>query len=275
MSKIIGPFIRRYSGEYRFRNAVNAICTSFLSVAIGTYHLVFAVIGTRMVWSYALAAYYFTLALARISVLVSWNRGLRKGESELEGEIRSMKNYLGGGGLLVMLTMAFSVMILLETVYSYHFEYYGITIYAVALYVFIKIVFAAVSSVRYRVRYDDYTVQTFRNYNVADALTSLVTLQAALLARFGAVDETFRFAMNAVTGGIAAALVLALGGYMIIRGNKLLRRDMDEEKIVLARRAKMGVAAPTGENAAAEEAAAEEGKEVTPEESVEAGGDGE
>ena len=82
---------------------------------------------------------------------------------------------------------------------------------------------SAVKVVKYK-KYHDLTVQTFRNINLADGIVSIIALQSALLFTFSTAEETiFANTMNAVIGGIAGMLLLALGSYMIVRGHRRLR----------------------------------------------------
>ena len=72
--------------------------------------------------------------------------------------------------------------------------------------------------IKYR-KYRDFTMQTFRNINLADGIVSVIALQSALLFTFTSAESgTFAKAMNATVGGFAGLLILMLGSYMIVRG---------------------------------------------------------
>lgn len=217
-------YVVRYREDYEFKTVVKTIFSSAVTVAVGTYNLVVALFaGTGGIWLLTLAVYYYALALTRIAVLLSHKHGLKRGEAEQTHQMRDACNYLGGGALLVLLTLTYSGIIVLVTVGNFHYHYRGNMIYVMALYAFYKVISSVVYAVKYR-KYHDYTMQTFRNINLADGIVSIIALQSALLFAFSAEgEEMFASTMNAVFGGIAGALILALGSYMIVRGCRRIR----------------------------------------------------
>ena len=71
---------------------------------------------------------------------------------------------------------------------------------------------------------DDMTVRALRCISLADALVSILALQTTLLYTFSTNLQTNAFA-NALTGAVVCAITLALGIYMIINANKLLKKE--------------------------------------------------
>lgn len=211
--------LSRFREDYEFRTLTTTLFSSCITAGIATYHLIVGLLGGNMVWLFTLSFYYYALAVARIAVLISHRIGVQRGEEGEADERRGAYNYLGGGALLVLLTLAYSGVIVLVTVRGFHFNYRGNLVYVMALYAFYKIIAAIVNAVRYK-KYGDFTVQTLRNYNVADGIFSIVALQSSLLSTFtGEEHALFAGTMNVVIGGIAGFAILALGTYMIVRGN--------------------------------------------------------
>ena len=233
LSEKIGQnkYVRRYKSDYEYRTVVKTLFSCAATVAVGTYNLLVAVFaGLNGIWLYTLAAYYYALAFARLAVLFSHRRGLKKGEAEERRRKRGARNYLFGGALLVALTLTYSGIIVLVTTKGYHYNYRGNMIYVMALYAFYKIISSIVYAVKYR-KYRDYTVQTLRNFNIADGIVSIIALQSAMLYTFSAAEEAASAGMmNAVFGGIAGMAILALGSYMIVRGARLLSSRQYLEK---------------------------------------------
>ena len=207
-------FVARYRRDYEFRTVVKTRFSAVATYSVATYQLFVAFFtGGNATWLFTLAVYYYGLAFARVAALVSRRTGLRRG-----GDART---YLFGGALLVFLTLAYSGIIVLVTVKNFHYNYRGNFIYAMAFYAFWKVISSAVNAVKYK-KFGDYTVQTMRNIDVADGVVSIVALQSALLYVFSSEEELlFARTMNVCVGGVAGALILALGSYMIVKGARL------------------------------------------------------
>ncbi len=218
-------YIERYRRDYEFKTVVNALFSSLATAAAGTFHLLIALFaGGNPIWLFTLSAYYYALAAARVAVLLSHRIGLRRKENEEKRFVRDARNYLSGGALLVFLTIVYSGIAVLVAVKNFHYEYRGNLIYAMAFYCFWKIISSIVNAVKRR-KLGDYTVQTLCNINVADGIVSVVALQSAMLFTFSSAEESlFAYTMNAAVGGVAGALILALGSYMIVKGTELLKR---------------------------------------------------
>lgn len=216
---------KKYRGDYEFRTILTSIFSSATSAAVGGYHLFVALIARgNTTWLFTLSAYYFTLSAARIIVLLSHRMGVRKGEQFHARQKRNACNYLFGGVLLILLDITFSGIIALVTLKDFHYVYRGNMIYVMSFYAFYKVISALVKAFRSK-KYNDLTVQTFRNINLADGIVSLVALQSALLFHFSSSEEgNFIRLMNAATGGAASLVLFALGWLMFIRGILALRR---------------------------------------------------
>ena len=213
------PAVKRYRQDFSFRTVVNALFSSAASALVGAYNLAVAVFaGVNGVWLYTLAAYYFALAFARIALLISNRAGKKRGEDENRSKLRGARNFLGGGALIILLTRTYSGIIVLVTAKGYHYDYRGNMMYVMAAYAFYKIISSIVVVAKHK-NSDDFTVRTLRLFNVADGIVSIIALQSAMLYAFSE-DGGFAGAMNAAIGGVAGAILLALGTYMIISGFK-------------------------------------------------------
>lgn len=229
----VNKYVVRYRQDYEYRTVVKTVLSSAATAAVGTFELLVALFaGGNTTWLFTLAAYYYALAFARLAVLLSHRIGLRRGESGRARKLRDAGNYLFGGALLVLITLTYSGIIVLVTAGKFHYTYRGNFIYLMAFYAFWKMISAIVNVVRYK-KYGDYTVQTMRNFNLADGIVSIVALQSAMLFAFSSAEEAvFAYTMNAAIGGVLGAVLLLLGAHMIIRGHRLITelRTKEEEE---------------------------------------------
>lgn len=222
LTEIFRGAAERYRRDYEYRTVLSALVASLASAAAGSYHLFLALSAEQGVWGYTLAGYYFTLAFSRVALLLLHRAGIARREDEERRARRDAVNYLLGGILLVLLSLAYSGVIVLVSVKQYHFEYRGNMVYAMAAYAFYKIIASVVNGIKYR-KYNDLTVLTFRNINIADGVVSIIALQSALLYAFSAESASFASSMNSWIGGAAGAVILSLGLCMAIRGISVLR----------------------------------------------------
>lgn len=218
-SRLTGKFMQSYG----FRTLVLAGGSFCITVAYGVYNGVIALMRFMPVWYGALAGYYIMLACMRGGiVLYHGNRYRKKQERK---EVLEIKKFRNSGILLILLITSLSAAILQMVTTDAGFHKPGLMIYVAATYTCIKVTTSIVNFVRAK-KQDDYTVAALRNVNVADAAVSILTLQTAMFFEFGGEMNTALF--NALTGGAVCAVVLALGIYMIIKGNKALGENHGE-----------------------------------------------
>ena len=104
------------------------------------------------------------------------------------------------------------------------FEYPGLLIYAIAAYSFYAVTIAIVNIVKTR-RHKSPVLSAARAINLVAALVSVLSLETAMLTRFGGDDDPmFRRIMTGATGGGICTAVIGMAVYMIIRANKKLRK---------------------------------------------------
>lgn len=210
-------WFERFRSDYEWRTIMFAIGSCAVTIGFAAYNGVLAGL-SGSVWFASLAVYYALLVAARGGILGSHRRGRKLGEDAHLLKRRDARSLLGCGVFLVALTLAFAGILVLTVAQGYHRVYWGHTIYVAAIYAFWKVSFGIYNFVKAQ-RRDDLTVQSLRNITIADALVSLVALQAAMLQAFTTEgDEILPDLFNSVTGGIVAVLLFALGVVMIIRG---------------------------------------------------------
>ena len=72
----------------------------------------------------------------------------------------------------------------------------------------------------------DYTLNALFSINLADAIMSILALQTAMLNTFGKGDR-FETVANAITGAITCLFTLGIGIYMIKKGQKEIKRELN------------------------------------------------
>ena len=121
---------------------------------------------------------------------------------------------MAAGILLLVLNFALTGVILLTIAQDTARRYSEIVVISIATYTFYKIIMAVVNMVKVR-KMQSPVLITIRNIGVADALVSMLTLQATMLASFQGKGGLDANRMNAVTGMVVCVLILALGDSMI------------------------------------------------------------
>lgn len=209
--------------NYGMRTIVFAIGSFAISVAYGAYNFTLSAL-ERSIWYGVLAGYYILFAFMRGGV-VFYHRKKRKrekvGKFDNE-EAKQIKKYRDCGALLIVMTFALSLAVLQMVIDGKTFSHRGYAIYASAAYTTFKVTMSIIHIVKAR-KQTDMTVQAIRNINLADAMVSILTLQASMLHSFGDGDNSdFASKMNIVTGAVVCALIFALGIYMVVKSKKLL-----------------------------------------------------
>ena len=121
---------------------------------------------------------------------------------------------MAAGILLLALNFALTGVILLTIAQDTAKRYSEVVVISIATYTFYKIIMAVANMVKIRKTRSPVLI-TIRNIGTADALVSMLTLQATMLASFQGKGGLDANRMNAVTGMVVCVLILALGVSMI------------------------------------------------------------
>ena len=224
-------FVSRLLDNWGYRTVVFAAFSLLLNVAYVVFNGVIAIL-SRSIWYGALATYYILLTVLR-SGIVTYHRKKAKGkyilkqnqidatfDENTQFKIEELKKYRFCGIILVILPISLSFAILQMVVANNAFIHYGWTVFAVAAYAFYKIIMAIYNVIK-ATKNDDMTIKALRCISLADALVSILALQTTLLYSFSEGNNGF---VNALTGAAVCALTVALGIYMIVKANKVLKQ---------------------------------------------------
>lgn len=212
--------------NFGFRTIILSIGSFAMSILFGLFNG-FMGIYYLSIWYGALAAYYIFLALLRGGVLIHHKRKRGRTQRQENESLFGARTYRNCGVVLLILNVALSSAIAQMIFEDRSFSYAGWTIYAFAAYAFYKITMSIINLFRAR-RQDDLTVQSIRNINLTDALVSILALQTALLTTFmqdGADVSLF----NTLTGSFVSLSSIALGVFMIVKGNRVIKNIQTEK----------------------------------------------
>lgn len=169
----------------------------------------------RSPWFISLAVYYALLALMRLLLLFR-----RKRLNEL-GELRRCRLC---GLVLLAMNLALAGIVDFMVRQNQGYEYPGTLIYLMAAYSFYAAILAVVNVVRFR-RHGSPVLSAAKAINLAAAMVSILSLETAMLSRFGGGDGLlFRRRMTGATGGAVCALILGMAVYMIVESTRRIRR---------------------------------------------------
>lgn len=208
---------KRFFSDVRFRTELSlyqGLLINLLYIAVK----LFSGIYYHSLWFIALAFYYILLAAMRILLL--HQRKKRNYEELMEHEFF---RYRLCGIILLLMNQALVGIVIFIVHQNKGFDYPGLLIYAMALYVFYSVILAAVNLIKFR-KHGSPVMSAAKVINLVAAMVSILSLQTAMLARFGEEDEAFRAVMTGVTGGVVCAIVSGMAIFMIWKSAKQLKK---------------------------------------------------
>lgn len=216
-------YIHRYLTDVPFKTHVSLYLSLGLNLLFAAMNLFFgAYYGS--VWYGTLAVYYILLAIMRFLLLrhVDWKKIGKKPALEL-------RQYRLCGVILMPMTIALLGVVALVVLDNEGFNYAGYLIYVVAIYAFYNVVSAARDLVVYN-RYKSPVMSASKAIKLAAALTSMLSLETAMLAQFGGESsQLFRQLMTGLTGSGVCLIVLVTAGVMIVKSTRELKKLRSSE----------------------------------------------
>ncbi len=203
----------KYMTDVRFRAGVSLYQGFFVNLLYIVTKLVSGIL-YRSAWFIALAVYYILLAVMRFLLV----RRLNAQDETLE-----LRRYRLCGIMLLFMNQALTGIVVFMVRQNQGFDYPGLLIYAMAAYSFYAVTIAIVNIVKTR-RHKSPILSAAKAINLVAALVSILSLETAMLARFGGDDAAFRRIMTGATGGGVCTIVIGMAIYMIWRANKNLKK---------------------------------------------------
>lgn len=198
--------------------AVMSLLYAGVKVVFGVYY--------HSSWLIILSVYYALLAVIRASLLAFVKN--RVGSSR--NCTMEWKKYRQSGILLLIMNQVLVGIVVFVVVQNRHFEYPGALIYVMALYSFYAVIFYVFNAVKVR-KLSDPLLSAARVVSLTAALVSMLSLETAMLARFGgAGDAVFSRVLLSITGGCVCAIVLGMAVYMIVKATRKLKKPMRRKR---------------------------------------------
>ncbi|HJA93519.1 MAG TPA: hypothetical protein H9717_10475 [Candidatus Eisenbergiella merdipullorum] len=174
----------------------------------------------RSAWFLSLAFYYLLLSLMR-AMLVQYVHQKELGQ-DIPAETR---RYRACGVLLLFMNQALVGIVIYMAAGDRGFSYPGTLIYAMATYTFYITITAIINVVKFR-KYGSPVLSAAKIVSLTAALVSMLSLETAMLSRFGSEDHRFRHIMTASSGGSVCVIVLVMAVFMIIRPKRNEKRRL-------------------------------------------------
>ena len=205
------PLANRYATDHYFRTEVSlyaSLCVNLLYAAMNILSFVLY----KSWWFACLAGYYAILSVMRF-LLVRYVR-LNELGANRRGELRRS---LACSAVMMLLNFALTGAVLMMLYQDRGYEYSGMLIYVMAAYTFYITTHAIVNMVKYR-KFESPVMFTAKGISMAAALVSILNLETAMFASFGAEmaweDQSL---MLMLTGAGVAVAVIAMSSVTIIR----------------------------------------------------------
>ncbi|MDE6868230.1 MAG: hypothetical protein K2J83_03700 [Clostridia bacterium] len=211
-------FVKRLKTDNVFRTTLFFFIAFAINIAFSVFNGVYGILFSS-VWFATLCVYYALLAFLRGAVVLH----ILKNRKDADTVEANLKIYRLSGILLMTLTVALAGAVVLIVVDGKTFEHPGLMIYVVAVFTTYKITAAIVNFVKTH-KSVNFAIKAMRSIGVADALVSVLALQAAMISQFSGNGEDLSV-MNAVTGGAVCAVITALGLFMIINSTLKLKQE--------------------------------------------------
>ena len=202
------PFTRRVTKDYRYRTVTFAVQGLVLNILFAIFNSAIGIV-SKSPWVGTLAAYYILLSTMRISA-IKHDRKVSKMGMTKELMLDEISVYKRCGVLFIIMTIILGGAVILMVVSEEGKSYPGFTIYAVAAYVFYKIIISIVNVVKSR-KMKSPLLMAIRDIGHVDAYVSILTLQTAMLASFGEGNTLMIKAMNGMTGIVVCCIILITG----------------------------------------------------------------
>ena len=190
--------------------------SSFLNIVYSLFNFVVGIY-YRSFWFLTFAVYYFLLSFMRVSLLTHVEDLYKNSFKEYEKLKRC-------GIVLLLLNIVLIGMVVLILRTNQNIHYAGSVIYIVALYDFYLIILAFVNAFRYR-KTNHPLLLASKGINLTVAMISMLSLEVAMIERFGEQDQSFKVMMTGSLGFTICLINSIMAFYMIIKASRYLKRE--------------------------------------------------
>lgn len=201
--------------NYGFRTAVFSMGSLMITCAFSFYNIILSYV-LSSIWYGAIAGYYISISLVRLSVFISERRAMKRNNGVMLYREKLFIYRNSGIALLILetaLTAAVGQMVSSPRPINFYSEITAISFAAFAVY---KVSLAIYNTVKAH-KLNDPIIQSHRNIGLTGAAVSLLSMQVTLHAVFGK-DPAFAMILNSITGSAVCFFTIVLGISMIVKG---------------------------------------------------------
>ena len=214
---LANPLGNRYVTDKIFRTKVSLS----LSLGINLLYVAVNVLSWYLYhswWFVCLSVYYVILSVMRF-LLVRYVR-LNTIGSNRNGEL---KRAIACSYIMLLLNLFLSGAVMMVVYQNRGYEYHGILIYVMALFTFYSATHAIIELIKYR-RFESPVMSTAKVISTVAALVSMLNLETAMFAEFGAdMAKADQQLMIMLTGAGISITIIVLAVYMIVRCTKEIK----------------------------------------------------
>ena len=217
------PFGNRYMTDRVFRTNISlsisfVISMLYVGINLWSWHAL------KSYWFMVLAVYYVIMAVMRF-LLVRYVR-IQKIGTNMLGEWKRSRIC---AYILLLINLSLSGAVLMILYQHRGYDYPGMMIYVMALYTFYALTMSIVDIVKYR-KMGSPLMSTAKIVSLSAALVSLLNLETAMFAQFGAdMAPAHQRIFIILTGAGVSITVVTLSVILIVKANKEIRRIKDGE----------------------------------------------
>lgn len=215
------PLGHRWMTDRMFRTNVSlsasfAISMLYVGTNLWSWHLL------QSWWFVVLAVYYGIMAVMRFLLMRYVH--VREIGTDLLGEWKRARVC---ACILLLINLSLSGAVLMILYQSKGYDYPGVMIYVMALYTFYSTIHSIVELVRYR-KFGSPVMSTAKIVSLSGALVSMLNLETAMFAQFGAeLSPEHQRIFIILTGAGVSITVVTLSVILIRNANKEIRRIKD------------------------------------------------
>lgn len=208
------PLGNKYMTDAAFKVRISLYTSLAINLVYSVFKLVSGIYYSSL-WIGAFAVYYILLSVIRFVLLHHMER------KKDAGTIEEYRSYRISAVLMMFINMTLSGIVLNMILQNKSAVYSDVFVITSAAYTFYILTVSLIDLVKYR-KYKSPVMSAAKAIRFAQALVSLLSLEASMLVQFGE-DEAYRRVMIALTGAGVCIIVMSMSIYMIVRSTKEMK----------------------------------------------------
>lgn len=215
-------YARKWQEDARLRMNVSLYGTFAYNALYGIFQLWLGFYHSTF-WFASLGAYYICLAVMRLLLLLH-TRKYAPGE-----RVRvELKKYRATGWVFLVMNLALALIVFFMVYWNRTFQHHMITAITMAAYTFFSFTMAIINVAKYR-KFQSPVFSAAKAISFASACVSMLTLTSTMLTTFSdqTMDATAQKLMLGGVGAAVVAVVTFMAIYMIVRGTKKLKTEVN------------------------------------------------